>query len=186
MNRTRTTVTLATSVVAAAGLAVGGATAATAAPATSAHGLNAADQAFMKANEQTNLAEMALGKIALKRATGPNARALAHRTIADHVKAQAKLKQVAKQDGVTLPTKPNATQLAAAQKLSKVNPHVALNYFTIQVAGHKLSVHQTKSELKKGSKPNVLAYAKYYLPVAEMHNHMAKADLAQLKSELNG
>lgn len=178
MNRTST---VAVSVVAAAGIAVTGATAAGASPAApSSHKLNTADRTFITANEQTNLAEMALGKIVLKRATGPRARMLAHMTIADHAKAQAALKIVAKKDGVTLPTKPNAVQLKTAAYLEKVSPHVALAYFKAQVAGHKLSVHQTKVELKKGSKNNVQKYAAYYLPVAEHHNQMSKADLAEL------
>ena len=182
MNRT---IKLASSLIACTGIAVAGASAAGAST-TSAHKLSAGDRAFMKSNEQVNLAELALGKIALKRASGPRARMLAHMTISDHKKARAALEAVAEKDGVTLPTEPNAQQQKAAALLAGVSPHVALAYFKIQVPGHRTSIKQTEHELKDGSKHNVLKYAAYYLPVAQKHLRMAKEDLAELRSELSG
>ncbi|WP_375498268.1 DUF4142 domain-containing protein [uncultured Jatrophihabitans sp.] len=106
---------------------------------------------------------------------------LAHMTISDHRTAMAKLKAVAKADGVTLPAKPNAQQhAAAATELTAKRP--ALTYFELQVAGHEQSIAQTKYEIKRGSKANVVAYAKYYLPVAEMHLTMSKAYLKRLEN----
>ena len=160
-------------------LSVSGAAAANAAPASvKATKPNAADIAFLKSNEQVNLAEISLAKIELKRSHTEHGRELAHVTMRDHLAAQKKVKAVAKADGVTLPTTPNAAQLKLAAQL-KTAPRVNYRYFVDQVAGHKTSIAQTKSELKSGSKSNVLHYARYYLPVAQMHLTMSKNDLAR-------
>ncbi|WP_375485406.1 DUF4142 domain-containing protein [uncultured Jatrophihabitans sp.] len=175
MNRTTRA---AVAVAATIGLSVAGAAAADAAP--SAKKLNSADRAFLKSNEQVNLAEITLGHIVLRRSNGPRADMLAHMTISDHRAAMKKVKAVAKKDGVTLPTRPNAQQRAAAAK-EKSARRPALTYFKLQVAGHKQSIAQTKYEIKHGSRPNVVAYARYYLPVAQKHLRMAEADLKRLQ-----
>lgn len=176
MNRTtKAAVALAASI----GLSVAGASVADAAPA--AHPLNSTDRAFLKSNEQVNLAEITLGSIVLRRSKGPRAVALAHMTVSDHRKARTAVKAVAKKDHVALPTTPNAQQRAAAAKERSAR-RPALTYFKLQVAGHQQSIAQTKYEIKHGSRPNVVAYARYYLPVAQMHLRMAKADLKRLEN----
>ena len=162
---------------AAAGLSLTGVVAAQAAPAAR---LNASDIAFLKSNEQVNLAEIALGGIVLQRSHGPRARELARMTIRDHRKAMAANKDVARKDGVRLPTQPSAAQRKTAAAL-RTAKRPALTYFQDQVAGHKTSIAQTKAEIKHGSKPDVVRYAKYYLPIAQMHLRMSERDLRHLQ-----
>ena len=49
-----------------------------------------------------------------------------------------------------------------------------------QIAGHVLSISQTKTEISQGRIAKVVGFAKYYLPIAEMHLKMAQ----KLKTEL--
>ncbi len=138
-----------------------------------------ADTTFMTANEQTNLAEITLGNLALTRSSSSAVRGLAQKTVSDHKVAQAKLKGVATKLNVTLPSAPNATQRAQAAQLKGLSgASFDQLYLRNQVAGHKLSITGTNKEISSGSSMTVVGYAKGYLPVAQMHLKMAQTDLA--------
>src|ERR1700761_9840361 len=89
--------------------------------------------------------------------------------------ALAKLKVVAKKEGVALPTQPHAEQRATAAKL-KTFPvaRFNLNWGTNEILGHKLSIKQTDTEISKGTVTAVVQFAKSYLPVAKMHLAMVE------------
>lgn len=138
-----------------------------------------ADTTFMKANQQTDLAEIALGKLALTHSSSSAVQQLAHKTMSDHEIAKAKLKTVAADLKVTLPTAPNATQQAQAAQLKGLSgASFDQLYLRDQVAGHKLSISGTQTEIATGSSASVISYAMGYLPVAQMHLKMAQTDLA--------
>lgn len=140
-----------------------------------------ADKTFVTGNGQVNLAEMAIGNIALQRASSQAVRELATKTIADHKAAEAKLKTVASSRGLALPTAPNAQQQSQAAMLKSVAASgFDLTYLQIQVAGHQMSIAATEQELSAGQNPSVISYAKGYLPVAQMHLSMSQADLKAL------
>jgi putative membrane protein len=142
---------------------------------------SAQDQTFMQASAQTNLAEIAIGKIALSRAKIDSTIMLANKTISDHQLAQSKLETVSKQTGVALPSAPNATQQAQAAQLQSVAQSAFdLTYDQIQVSGHQLALSQTDTEISSGSDATVKAYAQQTRPVIAMHLSMAQANVAAL------
>lgn len=139
------------------------------------------DATYLKANAQTNLAEIALGNLTLQKSANQQARDLATKTKSDHQAALAKLQAVAEKLGVTLPTAPNATQQQAAATLAATpSTEFDVAYAQVQVAGHKLSVAATNTEISSGSDASAVSYAQGYLPVAGMHLEMAKALLSDL------
>ena len=139
---------------------------------------SAADKTFVTANEQTNLAEISIGQLALAHSSSSAVRNLAQKTMSDHVTAKAKLTTVAATLGLTLPTAPNATQQAQAAQLKGLSgTSFDQLYLRDQVAGHKLSITGTETEISTGSSASVVSYARGYLPVAQMHLKMAQADL---------
>ena len=147
----------------------------------------AQDVSFLKGNEQVNLAEITIGKIALQRATSATARSVATVTISDHVKAMAKVKALATAESVTLPTAPNALQQSQAATLKTIAAgKFDLAYLQIQVAGHNMSIGATNTEISGGSDAKTVAYARYYLPVATMHLNMAREGVATLGGNPNG
>jgi putative membrane protein len=151
------------------------------APTAQAAAPSAQDQTFMKASAQTNLAEITIGKIALSRAQLADTIALANKTISDHQLAQSQLETVSKQNGVALPTAPNATQQAQAAQLQSVPASsFDLTYDQIQVSGHQLALSQTDTEISSGSDASVKAYAQQTRPVIAMHLSMAQANVAAL------
>jgi putative membrane protein len=172
----------ATAVLVGATIALTGATAASAAPSHPSHHprLNRTDIAFLKSNEQVNLAEITIGHFVVRHANGADARELARVTIRDHRMARSEVRMVAAKDNIRLPQQPNAMQQKVARQLRSAYPCLGYDYFKAQIMGHKQSIAQTKHEIRAGSRPNVIRYAKAYLPVAEMHLRMARQDLARL------
>jgi putative membrane protein len=140
---------------------------------------NSADRTFATKNEQVNLAEQALGQLALQRGSSAAVKELATKTIADHKSAQGKLESVAKALSITLPTAPNAMQQSQAAQL-KAAPAGSFDsmYLQIQLAGHQLSIADTQTELNSGADQSMISYAQGYLPVAQMHLSMTQQDLA--------
>jgi putative membrane protein len=140
------------------------------------------DVTWMTSNAQTDLAEISLGTLVASKSTNAETLSLAKVTKSQHTAALGKLTTIAKSLHVSLPTSPNALQLKQATQLKKRS---GLNfdntYDQDQIAGHVLSISQTKSEIKKGGNAKVVAFAKYYLPVAEMHLKMAQ----KLRTVLN-
>ena len=143
---------------------------------------SAQDVTWMTANAQTDLAEISLGTLVASKSTNTATLSLAKTTKSQHKTALAKLTVIAKASHVTLPTSPNATQLKQAAQLKKLSGITFdKTYDKDQIAGHILSITQTKAEIKKGSDTKVVGFAKYYLPIAEMHLKMAQ----KLQTTLN-
>jgi putative membrane protein len=154
-------------------MGAGPAEAATVRPATAKP--SAQDTTWMRSNAQTNLAEIAIGKLAMARSHNADLRKVAKVTMDNHETVLAKLKVLAKKEGVTLPAAPNASQQKDAKELgSLAGSKFDLAWDDIQITGHKLSIAQTETEISKGSAPAVISFAKYYLPIAKMHLSMVE------------
>jgi len=142
---------------------------------------NDQDEAFITSNGQTNLAEIAIGQLALGRAQNESTRELAQMTLTDHQAALEKLKTVAANLGVQLPDAPSPEQQANAATLQSVDTaSFDATYAQIQVAGHQKSIQATNAELSGGADETVLAYATGYLPVATHHLEMAQEVVAEV------
>ena len=151
------------------------------APVVRAARVSAQDEKWMKSNAQTDEAEITIGAIALKRAEFPETKMLARVTRRNHKTALRKLVRLAKKLDVLLPATPNAAQIKAAAKLEKVSrSRFDRTYDLIQIAGHVLSIKQTKTEIRKGLNVSVVKFARYYLPIAQSHLRMTKRALAHL------
>ena len=142
---------------------------------------SAQDVTWAQATAQTDYAEIAIGQLAEQRAEKSDTKMMAQVTISDHTKALASLKSVASQDGITLPTGPNATQQAQAAQLKSVAAsQFDATYDVIQIKGHELSISATQAEIANGSSTAVKGNAEAYLPVAEKHLQMAESDYTAL------
>jgi putative membrane protein len=141
------------------------------------------DIGWMKSNAQTDLAEISAGKLVLMKTSNSGTRKLARVTESQHQAVLRKLRSMAKQLGVTLPTTPSQQQLQQASLLKRKTGLVFdKKYDQLQIAGHKQSISQTRTEITKGSSAPVVSFAKHYLPVAQMHLKMAERLERQLGS----
>ena len=106
---------------------------------------------------------------------------MANVTLSDHTKALATLRALAKRLHVVLPSAPNSQQQAQGAALKTIPAkNFDRLYDTDQIKGHRLSITATKTEISKGENANVVKFARYYLPIAVKHLHMAEADFAAL------
>jgi putative membrane protein len=141
------------------------------------------DKTFLKGQQETNIAEVALGKIVIERATSDKVRELATTLVADHQKVLELNKALHTKLGLTAPEEPSAEQKAAAEKI-KAQTGAAFDqaFVAAQVEGHTKSISKAQAEISSGSHPEVKAFATDYLPKAQMHLEHSQATQTALAS----
>ncbi len=156
--------------IAGAGLAL---TAAGAAGATSTAAPNATDRAFLVGAHQSNLAEIAAGRVAQQKATTDVVRQHGEIFIRDHTRLDADVRRVASQLGVDLPDAPSPAQRAQLAAVSaKSGAAFDQAWLTQQLASHRASLALGTTELAQGSDPTVKGLASASAPVIKMHLSM--------------
>jgi putative membrane protein len=145
------------------------------------------DKTFLKGQQETNILEVALGKVAIERATSEKVRELANTLLSDHQKVMELNRALSSKLGLPIPEQPSAEQQATAEKV-KAQTGAAFDaaYVTAQVEGHTKSVSKAQQEISSGSHPDVKAFATEYLPKAQMHLEHAQAAQAALASGTAG
>jgi putative membrane protein len=166
----RTMITLGLSLGGVIGVALALPAAASAAPAAPAASVSAADRTWMVAAHQSNLAEIAAGKVAQQKASSQKVREIGQMLITDHSANDAKLTAAAKKLGVSLPGAPNPTQRAALARVSaKSGAAFDSAWIASQITGHRQTLAATDTELSSGSNATVLALAKATRPIVAKH-----------------
>ncbi|MFY9808124.1 MAG: DUF4142 domain-containing protein [Pseudonocardiaceae bacterium] len=133
------------------------------------------DQTFITQNAQTDLAEVMTGKLAAQRGTTPQIRQAAQTIMSDHQEVLSRLQGVAQNAKVTLPSTPDAMQQQEAQQLQGASG-ASFDQMWVQdeIKGHQQSISHTQQEIRSGSDPQVVDFAKSYLPVAQKHLQMVQ------------
>ena len=150
-------------------------------------GVSDQDKTFLKGQQETNLVEVSLGKVAIERATSEKVRALATTLVSDHQQVSELNRALSSKLGLPIPDQPSAEQQATAEKI-KGQDGAAFDaaYVAAQVEGHTKSVSKAQQEISSGSHPEVKAFATEYLPKAQMHLQHAQAAQAALASGTAG
>jgi putative membrane protein len=145
------------------------------------------DKTFLKGQQETNIAEVALGKVAIERATTETVRELARKLTSDHQQVLELNRALSTKLGLPVPEQPSAEQQATGEKV-KAQTGKAFDeaYVAAQVEGHTKSVSKAQQEISSGSHPEVKAFATDYLPKAQMHLQHAQSAQSALASETSG
>jgi putative membrane protein len=139
------------------------------------------DKTFLKGQQETNLVEVALGKVVIERASSETVRTLATDLVADHQKVMELNRALTTKLGLTVPEAPSAEQQAMAEKVKALSGAAFdAAYVTAQVEGHTKSVSSAQKEISTGSHPDVKAFATNYQPKAQMHLEHSQAAQAAL------
>ena len=182
--RTKTTQLITAAVLAGTSVGVVGVVSA---PAGAAPSAGTQDQTFVTSNAQSNLAEIALGKLGEQRGQDAATHRLAAVTLSDHSKLQAQLTQAAKSAGLTVPSTPNAMQQAVASQLMATSTSAFdLAYAQAEVTGHQMALAAARTESAAGSNTAVVGYDKDYIPIATGHLNMATAEVSALSGSAPG
>lgn len=132
--------------------------------------LSPADKRFVKAAAQGGMAEVELGRLAVEKAASDDVKKFGQRMIDDHSRANDQLKQVAAQQGITLPTTLDAKDEATKERLSKLSgDQFDKAYMRDMVRDHKKDIADFKSESSTGRDSVVKNFASDTLPTLESH-----------------
>lgn len=139
-------------------------------------GVATKDHNFMVKAAQGGMAEVELGQLAQQNGQSQQVKDFGKRMVDDHSKANDELKQVASQQGVSLPTTLDAKDQAMKDKLSKLNgAEFDKAYMSDMVKDHKKDVAEFKNEAKSGNTQAVKDWAGKTLPTLQDHLQMAES-----------
>jgi putative membrane protein len=137
------------------------------------------DTAYLKAAHQSNLAEIAGGKIAQQKGDSQQVKDLGARFVADHTKLDAALRKTAAALDVDLPSAPNAQQqaVAARYRASSGSDFDAL-FVSTQMDAHMAAMNLGEKEIANGDDAQAKKVAQSAAPVIRSH-HTALSDAAR-------
>jgi putative membrane protein len=168
-------------VLAVAGCGVMALVAAPAAAQASTSALNAQDTAYLKGAHQSNLAEIAAGKLAQAKGSSAAVKDLGAMLVSDHTKLDAALMKVAMAAKVSLPAAPNAEQRAMQAKLTVASgADFDAMYVSGQIVGHAKTMALGDKEAANGQDAAVKKAAAAAAPVVASHHHKFMAQAEQM------
>lgn len=150
--------------------------------------LSAADKTFVTKAAQGGQAEVELGQLAEQKAQSQKVKDFGKRMVDDHSKANDQLKQIASQEGVTLPTNLSAKDEALKDRLSKLSgEQFDRAYMRNMVMDHKKDIAEFQKEANSGKDPDVKNWASQTLPTLQSHLQEAQqVHRAELKQGKKG
>jgi len=139
------------------------------------------DASFYKNAAEAGIAEVDEGQLAQDKGTNQEVKDFGARMVKDHGAANDKLKALAAQKNVELPTSTSVGQMALEAKL-KVESGDTFDkaYIKSQVRAHEMAVRLFTKEANSGQDPDAKAFASSTLPTLQDHLKMARSDAADL------
>jgi putative membrane protein len=139
--------------------------------------LDKPDRDFVREAAQAGMEEIQEGQMAQQHAQNPDVKAFGQKMIDDHTQINDKLKAIAQQKSVQVPSDVNKSEKQATQKLEKAK-NFDREYVRAQVREHEKAVKLFDKEAKDGKDPDLKQFAQQTLPTLQQHLQMAK-DLEQ-------
>jgi len=141
------------------------------------------DRKWLQQTHQSNLAEIAAGKLAEQSGHAESIRMVGHTLATDHAAMDVELQKVAKPLGVKLPDAPDAQQKAVMAALhSRHGMEFDQTWAHDEADGHIQAIELTTFEANNGSSPQVKQLAVKALPVLKEHHQL----LTHAQSEIHG
>jgi putative membrane protein len=132
------------------------------------------------------MAEVALGRLALRKSQNDAVRKFAQLMVDDHSKANADLKKAAQSDNVPVPSGPSQQQVATMQALARLSgSDFDKAYIAEQVRDHAQDATDFQTESQAGKDPQIKAFAAQYVGVIGKHLQLAQA-IAGPQGDMNG
>lgn len=136
--------------------------------------LSALDKDFMKASAQSNLMEIEMKPLVMKRGRKFATRTYAAHLAGDHLGADLRLKALAARTGVTLPTEISSKQRAVVRRLTQKPPMLFdAAYKHEMIRDHREGMAKARREVSLGHNREVRSYAKRQLGLLKMHLNLA-------------
>jgi putative membrane protein len=134
------------------------------------------DTHFAKEAAQGGMAEVKLGQLAEDKGVSDSVKNFGKRMVDDHSKAGDKLKRVASQENITLPTEIAAKDQVTYDRLSKLNGAAFDRaYAKDMVKDHEGDIAAFQKEANGGKVDSLKSFASDTLPTLQDHLEEAKA-----------
>jgi len=130
--------------------------------------LKHSDKSFVEDAAKSAMAEIAISRIALEKATSPQVKEFAQMMVSDHTGANSALTAMAGAKGIVLPKQPSVDKW-----MKKDAKSFDEDYMEKMVDDHQEAVKLFEKETKNGSDPEVVAFATKTLP--KLQEHLVKA-----------
>jgi putative membrane protein len=138
--------------------------------------MSSADQTFATKAAAGGQAEVALGHLATENAGSAKVKEFGQRMVKDHSQANQELQQIARQQNLTIPDKPDAADQATEQRLRTMKGEQFDDaYMRDMVQDHKKDITEFRQEADNGTDPALKSFAQKYLPVLQQHLQMAES-----------
>jgi putative membrane protein len=142
--------------------------------------VSAADKMFAGEAAQGGLAEVEMGQLALQKGTSPQVKQFAQQMVSDHTKANQELMQLAKSQGLDLPSEVDAKHKSDMDRLQGMNGSAFDKaYMQDMVQDHQKDVADFQKQAQSGGDPALKAFAQKYLPVLQQHLQMAQSTISK-------
>jgi len=133
------------------------------------------DRKFLKDAAMDGLTEVALGKLAIEKASSDAVKQFGQKMIDDHTKASDELKQLAAGGNVSVPDALDSKHQSRAEKLAKLSgAEFDKAYIKDQLKYHQQNVKEFQEEAQYGSVAEVKSFASKTLPTLQQHLELAK------------
>lgn len=147
--------------------------------------LNDADRAWLVANAQVNLFEIAKAKLALTQSNDAEVKALASALLASHTRDQWRVKFLSMRLNVTVPTTLSTEQQAAlAEGAALTGNAFDAWFFTVDIAVHTSALAAAQAAVANGHNKLVLADARKDVRVIKAHLQALTAGWADEQAEV--
>jgi putative membrane protein len=133
------------------------------------------DSTYLKAAHQSNLAEIAGGKLAQQKGASQQVKDLGARFVTDHTTLDSALQKTASALGVDLPSAPNAAQRALAKRYQAASgSSFDALFVSTQMDAHMAAMKLGQTEIAEGSDSSVVNAAKSAAPVIASHHTLLR------------
>jgi putative membrane protein len=136
--------------------------------------LSSQDKSYLTAVAQCNIGEIKLQPLVDRRAKTSAAQQLALRFAVDHTRSLNQVKALAAQFNYPLPAYTDPADKAVMAGLESVpSGRFDAVYKQDMIQGHQMNIAKTRHEIKAGSNPQVITFAKQTLMVLQRHLQLA-------------
>ncbi|MGO8674046.1 MAG: DUF4142 domain-containing protein [Capsulimonadaceae bacterium] len=140
-----------------------------------------ADRAFAMKAAQAGIAEVQEAQLALETAIDANVRDFAQRIVLSHTEINKRLATIQAQEGLAIPTEPNARDRAQIARLSTLSgDQFDRAYIEAQVRTHRQTEALFGRELYQGRDSALRQFASNTLPTIQNHGTMSNQVAAEL------
>jgi putative membrane protein len=137
--------------------------------------VSAADREFMMKAAQGGMMEVELGRLAQDRGTDEDVKDLGKMLVEDHSAANDRLKQIANETGVTLPTSLDGKHQATVNKFANLSgANFDRQFMQHSVQAHQKDIQAFRTAAQSGMNEKVKAFASETLPKLEQHLQHSK------------